>query len=78
MLNIKLDKEWGGCRMGKDAPLAPRSHSFLAEASGAEMASPTPIIVKDRQLAVLAAHAATTMRRLANTQRRGQATVTKA
>ena len=37
-----------------------------------------PVIVEDRQLAVLAAHVATTMRRLTNVQRRGQATVSKA
>jgi len=37
-----------------------------------------PAIVKDRQLAVLAAHIATTLWRLTNAQRRGQATVAKA
>ncbi len=37
-----------------------------------------PVILKDRQLAVLAAHVATTMRRLTNVQRWGQATVAKA
>jgi hypothetical protein len=37
-----------------------------------------PVVLKDRQLAVLVAHVATTMRRLTNTQRRGQATVVKA
>ena len=37
-----------------------------------------PVVVKDRQLTVLAAHVATTMRRLMNAQRWGQATVAKA
>ena len=37
-----------------------------------------PIVIEDRQLAVLAAHVAATMRRLTNVQRRGQATVAKA
>ena len=37
-----------------------------------------PVISEDRQLAVLAAHVATTLRRLTNLQRRGQATVAKA
>ena len=37
-----------------------------------------PIVVEDMQLAVLAAHAVTTMRRLTNAQGRGQATVAKA
>jgi hypothetical protein len=37
-----------------------------------------PVFVEDRQLVVLAAHVATTTRRLRNTQRRGQATVAKA
>ena len=37
-----------------------------------------PVVVKDMQLAVLVAHIPTTMRRLMNTQRRGQATVAKA
>ena len=36
-----------------------------------------PAIVKDRRLAVLAAHIATTLRRLTNAQRRGQATVAR-
>ena len=37
-----------------------------------------PIVIEDRQLAVLAAHVVSTMRRLTNVQRRGQATVAKA
>jgi hypothetical protein len=37
-----------------------------------------PVIVEDMQLAVLAAHVTTPMRKLTNTQRRGQATVAKA
>ena len=37
-----------------------------------------PVIIEGRQLAVLAAHVATTMRRLTNVQRQGQATVAKA
>ncbi len=37
-----------------------------------------PVIVEDRQLAVLAAHVATTIRRLTNAHRLGQATVAKA
>ena len=37
-----------------------------------------PVVIEDRQLAVLAANIATTMRRLTNVQRRGQATVSKA
>ena len=37
-----------------------------------------PVVVEDRQLAVLVAHVVTMMRRLTNTQRRGQATVAKA
>jgi hypothetical protein len=37
-----------------------------------------PIVVEDRQLAVLVVHVATTMRRLTNVQWRGQATVAKA
>jgi hypothetical protein len=37
-----------------------------------------PIVIEDRQLVVLVAHVATTMRRLTNAQRRGQATVAKA
>ncbi len=37
-----------------------------------------PVVVEDRQLAVLAAHVATTMRRLTNAHRRGQATEAKA
>ena len=37
-----------------------------------------PVVVKDRQLVVLAAHIATTMRRLMNAQWRGQPTVAKA
>jgi len=37
-----------------------------------------PVVVEDRQLAVLAAHVVTTMRRLTNAQRRGRATVAKA
>jgi hypothetical protein len=37
-----------------------------------------PIVVEDRQHAVLAAHVATMMRRLTNAQWRGQATVAKA
>jgi hypothetical protein len=37
-----------------------------------------PAVVEDRQLTVLAAHVMTTMRRLTNAQRRGQATVVKA
>ena len=37
-----------------------------------------PVIIEDRQLAVLAAHVATMLRRLTNLQRRGQATVAKA
>jgi len=36
-----------------------------------------PVVVEDRQLAVLAVHAATTMGRLMNAQLRGQATVAK-
>ncbi len=36
------------------------------------------VIVEDRQLAVLAAHVTTPMRKLTNTQRRGRATVAKA
>jgi hypothetical protein len=36
------------------------------------------VVVEDRQLAVLVAHAVTTMRRLMNVQRRGQTTVPKA
>jgi hypothetical protein len=36
-----------------------------------------PVVIEDRQLAVLAAHVATTIRRLKNAQRRGQATVVK-
>jgi len=38
----------------------------------------SPVVVKDRQLAVLAVHVVMTMRRLTNAQRRGQATVAKA
>jgi hypothetical protein len=37
-----------------------------------------PVVVEDRQLVVLAVHVATTVRRLMNAQRRGQATVAKA
>ncbi len=37
-----------------------------------------PAVIENRQLAVLAAHVATTMRRLTNAQWRGQATVVKA
>jgi len=37
-----------------------------------------PVVVEDRQLSVLAAHVAITMRRLTNSYRRGQATVAKA
>ena len=37
-----------------------------------------PVIVEDRQLVVLAAHVAATMRSLTNAQRRGQPTVAKA
>ncbi len=37
-----------------------------------------PVVVEDRQLAVLAAHVTTPMRKLMNVQRRGQATVVKA
>jgi hypothetical protein len=51
------------------------SLSFLV---GAEVAAPPPIVIKDMQLAVLAAHVATTTRRLVNAQWRGQATVAKA
>jgi hypothetical protein len=36
-----------------------------------------PVVVEDRQLAVLAAHVTTTMRRLMNLQRWGLATVVK-
>jgi len=36
------------------------------------------VVVEDRQLMVLMAYVATTMRRLANAQMRGQATVAKA
>jgi len=39
---------------------------------------PPVVVVEDRQLTVLAVLVATTMRRLMNTQRRGQATVAKA
>ena len=39
---------------------------------------PPVIVEEDRQLAVLAAHITTTMRRLMSAQRRGQATVAKA
>ena len=42
------------------------------------MASPPPVTIEDRQLVVLVAHVATMMRRLANAQRGGQATVAKA
>ena len=42
--------------------------------SGAGVASPPPIIIEDRQFTVLVEHVVTTTRRLANTQRRGQAT----
>jgi len=42
------------------------------------VAAPPPIIVEDRQLVVLAAHITTTIRRLVNAQRWGQATVAKA
>jgi hypothetical protein len=35
---------------------------------GAEVAAPPPIVIKDKQLTVLAAHVATTTRRLANAQ----------
>ena len=38
----------------------------------------SPVVVKNRQVAVLAAHVVMTMRRLTNAQRRGQATVAKA
>jgi hypothetical protein len=51
------------------------SLSFLV---GAEVAAPPPIVIKDMQLAVLAAHVATTTKRLVNAQWRGQATVAKA
>jgi hypothetical protein len=37
-----------------------------------------PVVVEDRQHTVLAAHVVTTIRRLTNTQRWGQATVAKA
>jgi hypothetical protein len=37
-----------------------------------------PIVIDDKQLAVLVAQVVTTMRRLTNAQRRGQATVAKA
>ena len=37
-----------------------------------------PVVIEDRQLAGLAANIATTMRRLTNAQRWGQATVAKA
>ena len=37
-----------------------------------------PVVDEDRQLVVLTAHVATTMRRLTNVQRRGQPTVAKA
>ncbi len=42
------------------------------------MASPPPVILEDRRLAVLAAHVTMMMRRLVNTHWWGQATVTKA
>ena len=53
------------------------SSSFLVGAFGAGVASLPPINVEDR-LTVLAVHVGTTARRLANTKRRGQATVAKA
>ncbi len=37
-----------------------------------------PVVIEDRQLAVLAAHVATTMRKLTNAQQQGEATVAKA
>ena len=46
--------------------------SFSAGASGVGVTAPLPVIVKDRQLAVLVAHVATAMRRLANAQQRGR------
>ena len=36
-----------------------------------------PVVVEDRQLVVLVVHVVTTMRRLMNAQRRGQASVAK-
>ncbi len=45
---------------------------------GARVAAPSPVAGKDRQLAVLAAHIATTTRRWVNAQWWGQATVAKA
>ena len=42
------------------------------------VASPPPVIVEDRQLAVLMMHVMTMTRRLTNTQWRGQAMVAKA
>jgi hypothetical protein len=37
-----------------------------------------PVVIEDRQLVMLAAHVSTPMRKLTNTQRRGQAIVAKA
>ncbi len=45
---------------------------------GARVAAPPPVVVEDRQLAVLAVHVATMMLALLNTQQREQAMVGKA
>ena len=37
-----------------------------------------PVVIEEKQLTVLAAHVATTIRRLTNAQQQGQATVAKA
>jgi len=51
---------------------------FLSKSNILTINLDPPVVVKVRQLAVLAAHVMTTMRRLMHTQRRGQATVVKA
>jgi len=64
-------------RHGYAAAVVFVSSSFLVGALGAGVASLPPINVEDRH-AVLAVHVGMMARRLANTKRRGQATVAKA
>jgi hypothetical protein len=68
----RMGQTGGLIQSGKDAPLAPRlrgggSHCRYRRsrggASGVGVAAPPPVIVKDRQLAVLAANIVMTTRR---------------